>query len=143
MKALLSLGVILLAGASQLSTADANTFSGQACVSKTSGVQLVYDSTSARNPSTSTINVTCPAPRLKDDGNAPAFAVFYFNNDGTSKTCFFDNFNIGTGTLGVWTSATGTGRLDFPALNTVAWQPFTFNCSAPANARMTGYFIFE
>ena len=122
----------------------ATTYAGQACQSRTVGTALSYSTTGASNPSTSTILIACPATHLNDGGTGPADAVIYFLNDGKTKSCFFDNFNIDTGALGVFTSASGTSRLQFPTLNpTLAFQPYAFNCSLPAGSKVTGFYVDE
>jgi|GEM_PF-1998906 len=140
-KTLLSASV-LLAVPFLTNTAHAATYAGQDCVAKTGA--LTYDNTGAKNNGAVSIGISCPAVHVKDGGTAAVFPVIYFVNDGKTKSCFFDNFNIDTGGLWGWRSASGVRRLAFPALNpTKAWSPYTFNCSLPAGSKVTGYYISE
>ncbi len=143
MKSALSMSVLVV-GAMFLGKADAATYAGQACESRTSGVSLSYVSSGARNLSGAPMSITCPLTRNNDLNVAAATAVAYFVNDGQSKTCFFDNFNIDTGGLGIWTSGSATGRLQLPTIaTTLRYQPFTLNCSLPAGSQVNGYYLGE
>lgn len=137
------LPISLLMVASFLSTAAYSaTYAGQDCVARSGS--LTYLTTGAKNNGSSTIYISCPVARLKDFGTQAVSGVIYFVNDGKNKSCFFDNFNIDTGGLWKWTSASGTRRLAFPVLNpTKQWLPLTFNCSLPAGSHVTGYYINE
>jgi hypothetical protein len=142
MKTLLS-AAIFLASPFLVSTAHSATYAGQDCVAKT-GV-LTYDDTGAKNRSTTTAaSISCPYVRLNDGSSAAAGGVIYFTDDGKSKSCFFDNFNIDTGGLWGWRSAAGVTRLAIPALSpTKPWSPFTVNCSLPASSKVIGYYLGE
>lgn len=136
---LLSLGSMLLG-----SESSATTYAGQSCESTSPGKSLSYTPTGASNTSGSSMYISCPITRANDFGTAAASAIIYFVNDGLSKSCFFDNFSIDTGNLGIWTSMSGTTRLVFPTLSpTLQWQPFTINCSLPSGSRVNGYFVYE
>jgi len=136
---LLSLGTLFLTSESR-----ATTYAGQACQSESAGLPLSYSTTGATNTSSSTIWIGCPTVRANDFGTAAVSAVIYFVNDGRTKTCYLDNFNIDIGSLGVWTSASGVSRLVLPTLSsTLAWQPLVLNCSLPSTSKVTGYFFSE
>lgn len=138
------IGLLTLGGVLLTASSDAATYAGQFCQSRTPGVSLTYTSTGATNNSGAAISISCPLERVKDLGTAAAGATIYFFNDGINKTCYFDNFNIDTGALGIWTSATGTTRLVPPTLTTtLQYQPFTLNCSLPAGGRVHGYYLGE
>jgi hypothetical protein len=134
---------IILATPFLVSTAHSATYAGQDCVAKTGS--LIYDNTGAKNRSTTVAaSISCPYVRLNDGAASAAGGVVYFTNDGKTKSCFFDNFNIDTGGLWGWRSASGITRLAIPALNpTKPWSPFTLNCTLPASSKVTGYFLSE
>ena len=141
MKTLL-LGLLGLAALSCVGAAHAATYAGQSCQA-TLGT-LTYGSSNARNNAATGAAITCPVTRNRDNTTGPVSPVVYFIEDGKSKTCYFDNFNIDTGNLGVWTSASGTRRLALPTLaTTVLFHPLTFNCSLPAGSAVVGYYISE
>ncbi len=143
MKSALSMSVVLV-GAMLLGKADAATYAGQACESRTSGVSLAYLNSGARNLSGSPMSITCPLTRNNDLNVAAATAVVYFVNDGQTKTCFFDNFNIDSGGLGIWTSGSAIARLQPPTIaTTLRYQPFALNCSLPAGSQVNGYYLGE
>ena len=136
---LVSLSSLLFA-----SESDATTYAGQACESASAGLPLSYLASGARNSNTSSISISCPITRSNDFGTAAVGAVIYFVNDGLTKLCFLDNFNIDTGSLAVWTSVSGVTRLVSPTLSpTLQWQPLTLNCSLPATSRVNGYAVGE
>jgi len=140
-KTLLSISA-LMASPFLAATAYSATYAGQDCVAKT-GV-LTYDNTGAQNNGATAITISCPVPHLKDGGSTAVSPVIYFVNDGKIKSCFFDNFNIDTGNLWSWQSASGISRLAFPALSpTKAWSPYAFNCTLPAGSKVTGYYVGE
>jgi hypothetical protein len=80
--------------------------------------------------------------RTNDGNSAPAGSVIYFINDGTTRTCFFDNFNIDTGGFAFWTTATNNNpRMVLPTINaTKPWSPFALNCNLPAGSKVNGYY---
>lgn len=138
------MGLLTLGGVLLTASSDAATYAGQFCQSRTPGVSLTYTSSGATNNSASQILITCPLVRTKDFGTAAAAPTIYFVNDGITKTCFFDNFNIDTGSLGIWTTATGAARLVPPVLTTtLQYQPFTLNCTLPSGGRVNGYYLGE
>lgn len=134
---------IALAGIALSTNAHSATYPGQDCQAR-SGASLQYETTGARNTRSSTVSIACPLDRLKDGGTAAVAGVFYFVDDGKTKTCFLDNFNIDTGGTWKWTSRSGVRRLVLPVLTpTKAWSPLVFNCSLPPNSKVTGYYISE
>ena len=119
------------------------TYPGQGCVGRY-GASLYYSTTGAQNTGSSTISISCPVARLKDGGTAGVTPVIYFINDGKTKSCYFDNYNIDTGGLWSWTSASGVRRLALPTLSpTHSWYPLAFNCSLPSQSKVTGYYFSE
>jgi hypothetical protein len=123
------------------SQSQAVTYAGQDCVGR-SGDTLTYDATGAIN-NTKSIYISCPLVHQKDGGTAAAAAVIYFTGAAT-KSCFFDNFNIDTGGLWRWTSASATTRMVLPTLTpTKAWSPYALNCYLPQSNKVTGYYIHE
>jgi hypothetical protein len=138
----IALSAFVLAAASMANVAHSATYAGQDCVARTG--TLTYLSTGARNNGAGAISISCPFTRTNDGGAAAAAGVIYFVNDGKSKTCFFDNYNIDTGGLWGWRSASAVTRLVTPALApTKPWSPFVLNCSLPAGSQVTGYFLSE
>jgi hypothetical protein len=135
---LLSLGSLFL-----VSESDAATYAGQACESRSAGLGLTYTSYGATNNNSSTIYITCPATRIRDDSTAAVSSSIYFVNDGRSKTCYFENFNINTGGVGLWAGKTEARRLEFSLPATLRWYPYTFNCTLPAGSRVNGYHVGE
>jgi hypothetical protein len=133
----------MLASALLATQVQSATYPGQDCHGR-NGASLVYLGTGAINNDTSDIYITCPVVRLNDGGTAPVGAVIYFVDDGKTKFCYFDNFNIGTGAYWKWTSASGVGRLAFPQLSpTKQWSPYAFNCRLPGGSQVTGYYVGE
>jgi hypothetical protein len=134
---------LTLTGALFMTQAHSATYAGQNCEGR-DGATLRYSTTGATNTTANTVNITCPVVHLKDGGTAGVDSVIYFVNDGKSKSCFFDNFNIDTGGLWGWTTASGVSRVVLPRLSaTKAWSPYTFNCTLPSNSKVTGYYINE
>ncbi len=133
--------LLSIAAATIVSEAQAVTYAGQDCVAR-SGDTLTYLTTGAYN-TTKAVAISCPIVHVKDGGSAAAAAVIYFTGTA-SKSCYFDNFNIDTGALWRWTSASATNRLVLPVLTpTKAWSPYTLNCSLPKGNKVTGYYINE
>ena len=142
MKTLLAL--LLVASSSVLFTArsEAATYPGTACVSRTPGAQLSYVY-GARNSNASSVEITCPVARVKDNGTARVSSAVYFSNDGRSKTCRLENFNINSGTAGVWTTRVEVRRLELTLPSTLQWYPLAFYCSLPAGSQINGYHVSE
>lgn len=148
MKKTLILAVWLLPLGSALfaQESSAATYAGQSCQSRTSGAPLAYGTHGASNSGSNTILITCPATRTFDmvGGEGNIDGTIYFVNDGRSKTCVFENFDINTGGFGLWHSLTGVRRLAFPSLYPGRrWSPLTFNCTLPAGSTVVGYTVIE
>jgi hypothetical protein len=142
MKTLLPCLLVLGSGVFFAPQSEAVTYPGQACQSRTPGSPLTYVY-GARNNNVSSVEITCPVTRTRDNGTAAVTAAVYFSNDGVSKTCRLENFNINTGTAGVWTSRTEVRRLELTLPSTLQWFPLAFYCSLPARSQIMGYYVSE
>jgi hypothetical protein len=124
--------------------ADAATYPAHSCISKDETKPLDYLAYSARVPHANGVLIACSPARIKDSGTAGADAVIYFTNDGRTKFCTFENYNINTGGAGVWVSANGIRRLAFPRLtSTLQWYPFSIQCLVPQFSVVTGFAVIE
>lgn len=143
---ILALCLLPLGGALFVQEASAATYAGQSCQSRTDGASLAYRTHGAVNGGSGIILITCPATRALDfvGGEGDIDGTIYFVNDGRSKTCVFENFDIDTGGFGLWHSVTGVRRLAFPSLYPGRrWSPLTFNCTLPAGSTVIGYTVVE
>jgi len=139
---ILAFGLLSLGAALFTPEVEASTYAGHGC--DTRSLVLTKVRTGARNNNASAIAISCPLVRNSDGGTGTARSVIYFTNDGKSKSCFFDNYNIDTGGLGIWTGGSAVTRLALPPLvTTLRWQPLVLNCTLPAGSHVTGYALGE
>lgn len=122
--------------------AEAATYPGQACISQQAGAPLTYGY-GAKNKNSHPVSISCPITRVRDNGTSLVNAVIYFVNDGQSKICNLQNFDIDTGGSGHGVHAIGVRRLVFPVLAPTKYQPLAIYCSLPAGSQVTGYAVGE
>jgi len=125
-----------------LPDAEAATYPGQACISLQAGAPLTYGY-GATNKNSHPLSISCPITRVRDNDTAAVNAVIYFVDDGRSKNCNLQNFDIDEGTSGHGVHAIGVRRLPFPVLTPTKYQPLAIYCSLPAGSQVTGYAVGE
>jgi hypothetical protein len=124
--------------------ADAATYPAHSCMSKDETKPLDYIAYSAQTRHVGGTLIACSPARIKDSGTARADAVIYFTDDGRTKFCTFENYDINTGRAGIWTSANGVRRIAFPSLaSTLRWYPFSIQCLMPQFSVVTGFAVLE
>ena len=133
-----------VASASMLAfDAEAGTYPGQACVSTSPGYSVQAQRFGSRNDNAIPIWVTCPIHKQINVPSSMVIADVYFTNDDKFKLCYLDGFNIDTGGLSIWTSATGVTRLTLPTLRHIQRQALALTCLVPVSGQVNGYIARE